>query len=141
MYIPYKKTNVVYGLDVNYAKIMQHQKVVVFEAEKSVMQGMSFDMSLGVGVGGHNISPAQTKYIRMLNARETIVAFDQDLDEEEVRYEAQKLVIKDERFHNKVSYIYDRDGIYLPKGSKLSPSDLGRDCFVQLLKNCKHEVN
>lgn len=140
MYIPYKKSNVVYGLDENYWHIESHSRAFIFEAEKSVMQSMSFDMKCGLGIGGHNISPAQTKYIKMLSTKKVTVAFDQDLDEEEVRYEASKLKIQDERYQNKVTYIYDRKGEYLPKGSKMSPSDLGKECFVNLLKYCQHEV-
>lgn len=139
MYIPYKKSNVVYGLDVNYTNIIKHNRAFIFEAEKSVMQGMSFDMNCGVAIGGHNLSVTQLKYIRMLNV-EITVAFDQDLIEEEVAYEAKKLLIKDQRYQNKIFYIYDRTGEYLPKGSKMSPTDLGKECFLNLVKNCRYEV-
>lgn len=140
MYIPYKKNNIVYGLDVNYANIFNKQRAVIFEAEKSVMQTLSFDMKLGLAIGGHSLSKAQIKQIKTLNAKEVIVAFDQDLEEEEIIYEAKKLKINNECYANRVFYIYDRTGEYLPKGSKMSPSDRGKDIFVELLKHCKYEV-
>ena len=140
MYIPYKKSNIVYGLDVNCASIFQKQIAIVFEAEKSVMQAISFEMNLGLAIGGHNFSKSQVKQLKMLNTKEIIVAFDQDLEEEEIIYECKKLKIDTECYSNKVSYIYDREGRYLPKGSKMSPSDKGRDVFIELLNNCKYEV-
>ena len=140
MYIPYAKSNIVYGLDVNYTNIIKKEAAIIFEAEKSVMQSMSFNLNIGLGIGGHCLSPTQAKYIKMLNTKELIVAFDQDLSEEEVRYEATKLKIRNDRFSNRVFYLYDRKGEYLPRGSKMSPSDPGRQCLKQLLQNCKYEV-
>lgn len=139
-FLPYKKSNVVYGLDVNYSTIISHDKCVIFEAEKSVGQGLSFDLHLGLAIAGHNISKTQSKYIKSLNCSEIIVAFDQDLQEEEVEYEAKKLKINRDLFNNKVCYLYDRKGEYLPKGSKMSPTDAGKKVFIDLMKHCKYEV-
>lgn len=140
MYMPYKKSGVVYGLDVNYKSIITHQRGVIFEAEKSVMQGLSFDFHLGMAIGGHNLSKQQVLLIQSLNINEIIVAFDQGLNEEEVKYETKKLLITTKHFSNKVYYIYDREGKYMPKDSKFSPSDQGKEVFINLLKNCKYEV-
>lgn len=140
MYIPYKKSNIVYGLDINYSNIIDHSVAVIFEAEKSVMQCLSFDCRLGLGIGGHSFSKTQINYIKMLNADKIIVAFDEGLAEGEIAYEAKKLLVQTERFTNKVYYIYDREHKYLPKGSKMSPSDQGKDIFLKLLKHCKYEV-
>ena len=140
MYIPYKKSNIVYGLDVNFTNICHKHKAYIFEAEKSVMQCLSFDFHLGVAIGGHSLSKAQIKQLKTLNIKELVVAFDQDLDEEEVIYECRKLKIDNETYSNRVFYIYDKTGEYLPKGSKMSPSDRGKDIFIELLKNCKYEV-
>lgn len=140
MYIPYKKSNIVYGLDVNYVSICNKHRAYIFEAEKSVMQCLSFDFHLGVAIGGHSLSKAQIKQLKTLHTKELVVAFDQDLEEEEIIYECKKLKIENETYANKVFYIYDRTGEYLPKGSKMSPSDRGRNVFIELLKNCKYEV-
>ena len=140
MYIPYKKTNVVYGMDLNYKFILQHETGILFEAEKSVMQCLSFDLRIGMAIGGHSFSKQQVRLIKMMNIKTIIVAFDQDLNEEEIIYESRKLLINTQNYSNRVFYIYDREGIYMPKGSKLSPSDQGKDIFLKLLKNCKYEV-
>ena len=140
MYLPYRKSGVVYGLDVNYTSIIKHQMGVIFEAEKSVMQGLSFEFNLGMAIGGHNFSKQQVTLIQALNVNELIVAFDQGLREEEIIYEAKKLLITTKHFSNRVFYIYDREGKYMPKDSKFSPSDQGKKIFIELLKNCKYEV-
>ena len=140
MYIPYKKSHIVYGLDVNYKSIITRSMIVIFEAEKSVMQCLSFEFNMATGIGGHSISKVQAKYIKMTAAKKVIVAFDEGLEEGEVKYEAKKLLVNTERYTNKVYYIYDREHKYLPKGSKMSPSDQGKEVFLKLLKNCLHEV-
>lgn len=140
MYIPYKKSHIVYGLDVNYHDIISHSTVVIFEAEKSVMQCLSFGFNVATGIGGHSISKIQTKYIKMLNAKRIVVAFDEGVEEGEIKYEAKKLLEHNKRYNSKVYYIYDREHKYLPKGSKMSPSDQGKNVFLKLLKNCLVEV-
>lgn len=141
MYLPYRKSNIVYGLDVNYSSIIKHQKGFIFEAEKSVMQGLSMEFELGMAIGGHNFSRQQVTLIQALNINELIVAFDQGLKEEEIIYEAKKLLVRTKCFSNRVFYIYDREGKYMPKDSKFSPTDQGKKIFMQLIKNCIYEVN
>lgn len=137
-HLPYQKTNILYGLDANYTSIIQHDQCFVFEAEKSVMQAMSFDLNTGLAIAGHNFSQTQIKYLRALNVNEIVVSFDQDLDEDEVRYEASKILSTHR--NTRVFYLYDRKGKYLPKGSKASPTDFGQDVFLDVYKNCKYEV-
>ena len=132
-YLPYSKTAVVYGFYENYAEIQKKQTVVVFESEKSVLQCASFDCGVAVAVGGHNISPIQARYIKSLMASKVIIAFDADISEEELQFEAGKLKSESGILDNSVGYIYDGDHEYL--GENDSPSDLGREVFRNLMKH------
>lgn len=136
-YMPYSKTQVVYGLDRNYQKIISKDKCIITEGEKGVLQLDSMNIHLGLAVAGHSISRTQARFIKSLRASEIIVSFDQDLPEDEVRYEASKLLIDNGLGKNKVSYIYDKNGLYMPKGSKMSPTDKDIKLFTDLYNNRK----
>ena len=64
-----------------------------------------------------------------------ILAYDEGLEEDQIRTQAEKLILDNAMFRNKVGYVFDRDNSILPKGSKASPSDLGKDAFLELIKN------
>lgn len=131
-YLSYPKTSVVYGYYENYRAIQRKNTVVVFEAEKSVLQCASFGLNIAVAIGGHNISTMQAKYILSLKAERIIVAFDTDIVEDELIYECRKLQSKG-LLKNKVGYIYDKTHELL--GDKMSPSDRGKNIFKKLLNN------
>lgn len=133
-YLPYAKTKTIYGYHQNISHIQQKDTVIITESEKGVLQLRTFNCKVGLAIGGHNISRQQSMYIKSLLTKKIIIAFDQDLDEEEIRNEAEKLVVDNAIMHNKVGYMYDEDGLYLPIGSKASPSDYGIDTFKGLLK-------
>lgn len=135
-YIPYSKTSVVYGWYQNYNKIAEKQTVIVVESEKGVLQAASFGCEIVVGIGGHNISSIQAKYIKMLGTKRVIIAFDEGISEEEIQSECKKL--QNKYIRNEVSYISDRNNIVIPKGSKGSPVDFGAEGFKKLYKNCRY---
>ena len=76
------------------------------------------------------------KYIKSLLVDKTILAYDEGLEEEYIREEAKKLKVNNAIFNNKVGYVYDRENIIIPKESKGSPSDFGKEKFSYLIKNC-----
>ena len=125
--LPFSKSSVVYGLAQNYKSIVSKRKLVIFEAEKSVMQCYDFGCYIAVAVMGHDISKAQAKIIKSLMCSEVIIAFDEGVTEYEIKKAASMVYIKN---YTKVSYLYGG----LPKGSKKSPSDLGKDVFQKLFK-------
>lgn len=124
--LPFSKSSVVYGLAQNYKSIVSKRKLVIFEAEKSVMQCYDFGCYVAVAVMGHDISKAQAKIIKSLMCSEVIIAFDEGVTEYEIKKAASMVYIKN---YTKVSYLYGG----LPKGSKKSPSDLGKDVFQKLV--------
>lgn len=137
-FLPYQKTKVVYGMFQNYESILKRQTVVVFEAEKSVLQCSSFGFNLGVAIAGHSISEYQAKLIKSLMVNNIIVAFDQDVCREEAEFEARKLKLNIHGIRNKVRVICDEEKRFL--GKKESPSDNGKRIFSQLLKECCYEI-
>lgn len=128
--LPFSKTSVVYGLSQNYRSIVSKRKIIIFEAEKSVMQCCDFGCHIAVAVMGHDISKAQARIIKSLMCDEIIIAFDEGVSEYEIKQAASMVYMKN---MNKVSYLYGG----LPKGSKKSPSDLGRGQFEKLYKSQK----
>ena len=138
--LPYPKTNVVYGYTTNYHSIVSKNTIVVLEAEKSVMQMYSFGSPIGSAIGGHCLSNTQCHYIKGIGAKNIILAYDEGIDEETIRFEAEKLKVDTHIMKNNVYYLFDRDHYYLNKGSKDSPSDHGRYIFEQMVKNCMVKV-
>lgn len=127
--LSFSKTNVVFGLAQNYKSIVQKRQVIIFEAEKSVMQCYDFRCFVAVAIMGHDISLAQARLIKSLMCQEIIIAFDEGVSEEDIKKSAAMVYSNNSFYKNKVSYIYGG----LPAGSKMSPSDLGKERFRQLL--------
>lgn len=132
-FLPYPKTQVLYGWSKNYKSIVEKRVCVITESEKGVQQLYSMNCKLGLGVGGHDISKVQAQYIKLLDCDTIIIAFDEDVEEEELEEEAAK--VKTET--NKVFYIKDREHKYLSFGGKQAPTDLGVEVFNNLMKYCK----
>ena len=80
-------------------------------------------------------SDVQAKHIKSLMTNKIILAYDEGLDEDQIRLQAEKLILNNAVFKNKVGYVFDKDNEILPKGSKASPSDLGKGAFTELIKN------
>lgn len=132
--LPFSKTSVVYGLSQNYKSIVSKRKVIIFEAEKSVMQCYDFGCTIAVAVMGHDISKAQARIIKSLMCDEIIIAFDEGVSEAEIKQAASMVYVKN---YNKVSYLYGG----MPEGSKKSPSDLGKEQFKKLFTTQKKTFN
>lgn len=134
--LPFQKSHVVYGLDVNYKSIIEKDTVIVVEAEKSVQQAYSFDCKLCVATMGHMISKTQAKIIKSLMTKRIIVAYDEGLTEDEIATQARQLLFDVPFFSNRVFYIYGG----MKDGSKDSPTDNGKDMFQRLIKNNMKEI-
>lgn len=137
-YLPYQKNAVVYGANQNYHKIIAKNTVIITEAEKSVLQGNSFGCNNIVAIAGHSISNIQANIIKSLMCKNVVVAFDQGICEEEVRFEANKLRSDNALIKNNIYYLYDKEGVYLK--DKESPTDNGKSLFQLMLKNCRYVI-
>lgn len=131
MYLKFNQSYNLYGLNINYPTIINKGKIIVLEAEKSCCHLYSWGCGLGVSVNGHHISKVQQTLLKSLMCDEIIIGFDKDVKEEEVRYNAQQLKTANMIYKNKISYIYDKNGLL---GDKDSPTDKGSEVFKELLK-------
>lgn len=132
--IPCSRSLTLYGYHHNYESIQQKNIVVVGESEKFVQQLHSMGSCIGLATCGCDVSDVQAKHLKALMIQKIILAYDEGLEEEQIRSQAQKLILSNAVFHNKVGYVYDRDNEILPKGSKASPSDFGKNVFIKLIK-------
>lgn len=134
--IPCSRSLTIYGFNENYRSIEEKGMTVIFESEKSVMQCHSFGCNIALATSGCHISDTQAKHIKSMFIPKIILAYDEGLSEEDIIAEAEKLKMDNQIYKNQVGYIYDREHKYLPEGSKSSPSDLGKEVFSKLVKEC-----
>lgn len=113
----------IFGLYENYHDILDNDELFVFEAEKSPMQAYSMKIRNCVSVNKKKISDEQAYILNKLN-KKIIIAFDEDVEEWEIRQQCKKL-------KGDVYYIYSKGKI--PK--KCSPTDCSYDVFKQLYNN------
>lgn len=134
--IPCSRSLTLYGYHINYETIQQKQTVIIGESEKFVQQMYSMGSKVGLSTCGCNISPTQARHIRALMTERIVIAFDEGLEEEQIRSQAESLIMSNLIFKNRVGYIFDREHQFLPEGSKASPTDYGKDIFRNLLNHC-----
>lgn len=143
----YKKMYNLYGLSHSLQFAIKNGKLIIFEAEKSVLKQWSQTRNEGYScaVGGHEISPVQVQILmRHLPADvEIIIAFDKDImkmkdkdgnftDENGNLLGEQFLIRTAQMFskYRKTSYIWDEDDLL---DNYDSPIDKGYNVFHQLL--------
>ena len=134
--IPFPKHKYLYGLYENKEHIKKSKEVYVFESEKSVLLGDSLNYRSFVSLGGNSISTTQVEQILKLGVNKIVVCLDEGLDVSVIKKDIK--TIKDSLFMRdiKIGFILDRENKYLPKGSKASPIDLGREIFEKLCDEC-----
>lgn len=125
-----------FGYSDNIRQIEQGGGCVLVESEKSVMQMDTMGFQFGLATCTNSISDVQAKIIKGNNAsiNNVIIAFDEGLEESLLREAANKLRIKNKNYSYKIGYIFDKEHELMPKGSKCSPTDLGKETFIKLLK-------
>lgn len=148
-YAPFKIGNIFYnhslglnlfGLNHNMKAIQRKRKIMLVEAEKSVLQTdtMFGEDNFTVALCGSNLTDYQKGIILMLGVREVIIGLDkqyQELDSEECKKWAKhikdKIIDKLSAFVI-VTVLWDTNGLL---GYKDSPSDKGKDTLLQLMNN------
>jgi len=132
-----------FGLNKTKEAIRRIGKVVIFEAEKSVLQCETFykEDNFTVATCGSNITNYQKNLILQLGVREVFIAYDKQYknkDTEEAYKYADKLRYLASKFSPYVTtYVLWDDEDLLD--FKQSPSDRGQQVLEQLMKN-KYEI-
>lgn len=137
--IAFPKSKTLFGFSENYKSIQEQGLVILVEPEKGVMKLESIGVNVALALGGSSLSQFQANNIKSLFPKRIIVGLDEGLDESVSKEIAKQLKI-DTFFENEVGYIYDAENKYLPKGSKMSPSDLPLDKFKKLIIECTRKV-
>lgn len=127
-----------YGLYENKKNICNSRKIILFEAEKSVMMLDSFYNGLGNGVAlsGSSLSNRQIELISKLPIDEVIVGLDKEYSNDDVEGEdirKQMIEKKFSKLSNRfaVSVLWDRNNLL---NEKDSPTDKGKIIFERLMK-------
>jgi len=132
-----------YGFHHNKETIKRTKKIMLFEAEKSVLQAdtMFPDNNFTCAVCGSSISNYQRDIILSSGVREVFIAFDKEFEDSESD-EANKYAEKIKRIAAKfapyiTTYVLWDDMNLLD--FKDSPSDKGKETLLELMKN-KYEI-
>ncbi len=132
-----------YGLNHNHEAIKRIKKVIFFEAEKSVMQCDTYfqDDCFAVATCGMSISKWHRDMILSLNPEEVFIAYDKGFTDPNSKeaYDCAKNLLKQAYPFTpfvRTYIIWDDLGL-LPY--KASPSDLGKDALLELMKH-KYEI-
>lgn len=126
-----ERSLLLYGLYKSLDYIKAKKEVIVFEAEKSVLQAWSMGYKNCVGIGGGELSHDQVVKLEKLDAN-VILAYDKDTNKKHLKKEAKKFMF------SKVSAIWDMRDIL---DNKNSPVDLGKNVWEKLYKRYCYPVN
>lgn len=127
------RNKTLFGLVQNYQRIIEARTVVLFESEKAPMQCNSFGSKVALGLCGCHVSLAQKSMLLSMRPLKIILALDEGLEEEMVRYEASKLVQDNIISKTKVGYVWDENHEIISSGSKKNAADMGREAYKELL--------
>lgn len=136
-YIPllrFKKHHSLYGIFEN-KEYIKNNRVYIGESEKFVLQLHTMNVRNAVSLGGNSIDHYRLSLLEKLNVQEIVFCFDESLDIE-VQKKALKTTKKYFGDKVKIGIMYDAHNKYLPKGSKDSPSDLGKQIWEGLVSDC-----
>lgn len=137
--IPFPKNYFLFGYANNYNQIVKSGSCVLTESEKGVMQLSTYGFNNGLSPGGSHIGDRAQKILQTLSLDNIILGFDEGLEKDYIHNHAEEIkeAVGDD---TEVCYIYDFNNEVLKKGSKDSPTDLGREKFIYLKENYAHYV-
>lgn len=123
----YRKSLNLYGLWENREEIEDKKTVVICESEKSVLKRYSRNDGTCVALQGKKLSEEQRRIIIGLNVDEVIIALDNDVPIEEIRYVCEQF------YHiRNVSYVKDRWNLLKHKDA---PADAENKVYNFLIKH------
>ena len=123
----YRKSLNLYGLWENREEIEDKKTVVICESEKSVLKRYSHNDGTCVALQGKKLSEEQRRIVIGLNVDEIIIALDNDVPIEEIRYVCEQF------YHiRNVSYVKDRWNLLKHKDA---PADAENKVYNFLIKH------
>lgn len=130
-----------YNLNYSKENIKQMGVAIVFESEKSCLQYASMfgeENDVTVACCGSNLISHQVELLLFLGVKEIIIGFDKqfkEIGDEEFKKWTRKLTNIHKKYHNyvNISFLFDKKNNLL--GYKDSPTDRGRDAFIELYMN------
>lgn len=122
-----------YGYFQNYQDLFGNE-VVIGESEKMVMQASSFGVNNVVGIGSNSLSQKQARLLLQLNPTKIIFALDEGLELEQTERNF-RLLQTVMGFNQIEVYYWDYNKFPSIKGTKNSPTDMGREVYDEIMKN------
>lgn len=132
--LKFKKHHSLYGIFEN-KKYIENGRVYIGESEKFVLQLHTMNVRNALALGGNSIDNYRLSLLEKLNVQEIVFAFDEGL-EIDVQKRALKTAKKYFKNEVRIGIMYDAHNKYLPKGSKDSPTDLGKTTWNKMVENC-----
>ena len=132
----FNKSNHLFALNRNRDHIIEKDAIMIFESEKAPMQMESMGLRYSVATGGNQLSKQRINLIHGLRVKRIFICLDEGLEESHSKKLAESLKCNTSFYSNEVYYIFDKDNKYLPKNSKMSPSDLDYEDFKKIIKEC-----
>lgn len=128
-FIYYQKlgvNDILFGLNYNKNSVIEHNEIILFEAEKSVIAADSYGCDWCASLGTNSISKQLKRKILSLKCSSCVLAFDKDVSWNDACKEAYKL----NKYMN-VYIVFDKQGILT---NKQSPTDAGKETWELLYK-------
>lgn len=134
--IPFAKRYHLYGLNKSKKYIKENKVAYIGESEKFTMQLCSYGYKNSVSLGCSTISQYQVELLIKNGCKVFILCLDEGSKIETIKRNVE--VIRDCLFMMddvKIGVLLDRKNNIMPKGSKCSPSDLGKERWEELINN------
>lgn len=122
------------GMHENRQAILSIGEAIVFEGLKSVMKADGFGYPNSIAAETSVINDAQAKILIEMGVHDCVIAFDNDVPEEEIKQSVNKL----KRWMN-IWVIQDKNGLLGDKSEKLSPVDKGEGVWNTLYE-CRRKI-
>ncbi len=138
--LAHKKGLTLFGYAQNYENLYKSSTVYVGESEKFVMQLDSMGYKNAVALCGSTLSKEQCYLIAKLEPEKVVFCFDEGLAQEVIYRNTNKFQMIVEKFNIEIGIVIDRKNKYLKRGSKNSPTDMGKDVWEKLINECYERV-
>ena len=133
--ISFFKKGTLFGYSDNYIELMNNDIVYIGESEKFVLQLDTMGFNNCVALGCNSISSNQIKAVLRTFPKKIIMCYDEGLDLNIIIEQCLKIKKIAQLWNVEVGYIYDSENVILKKGSKNSPSDVGKENFERLAED------